>query len=139
LVCGFPIIFYIADSLTKESFFTMRSFDTALLDRALRQKKQEREKLRREMIQKLKRAVPKLAESYGIDRVLLFGSAIKPGRFHERSDLDVAVAGLASEDYFSFMAALSRAIERDVDVVHIEDENAKRLIRKSRLLWKKTR
>ncbi len=117
----------------------MGSFDTTFLDRALRRKRREREKLRRETIQKLKRAAPKLAKSYGIDRVLLFGSAIKPGRFHERSDLDVAVAGLASEDYFSFMAALSSAIERDVDVVHIEDEDAKKLLRQSRLLWKKAR
>ena len=117
----------------------MRSFDTTLLDRALRQKSREREKLRRETIQKLKRAVPRLAKSYGIERVILFGSAIKPGRFHERSDVDVAVDGLATKDYFSFMSALSRAIERDVDVIQIEDEEAKKLLRKSSLVWEKTK
>jgi len=108
----------------------MGSFDTTLLDRALRRKRQEREKLRRETIQKLKRAVSRLAKSYGIERVFLFGSAIKPGRFHERSDVDVAVSGLANEDYFSFMAALSRTIKRDVDVVQLENAGAEKLLRK---------
>jgi len=115
----------------------MGSFDTTLLDRALRRKRQDREKLRRETIQQLTRAIPPLAKSYGIERVFLFGSAIKPGRFHERSDVDVAVYGLDKKDYFSFMAALGGVISRDVDVVHIEDDDAKKLLRKSSLLWKK--
>jgi hypothetical protein len=117
----------------------MPPFDTTLLDHALRRKKQVREKLRRETIQKLKHAVPRLAKSYGIDRVVAFGSAIKPGRFHERSDVDVAVSGLANEDYFSFMSALSNAIKRDVDVVQIEEDETKKLLRKSSLIWKKTK
>lgn len=117
----------------------MRSFDTTLLDRALRRKRQEREKLRRETIQKLKRTVPQLTKSYAIERVFLFGSAIKPGYFHERSDVDIAVYGLASENYFSFMAALSRALKRDVDVIQLEDDDAKKLLRRSSLIWKKAK
>lgn len=115
------------------------SFSTAVLDRAMQRQRREREKLRRETIQNVKRVIPPLAKRYGIARVFLFGSVMKPGRFHERSDVDVAVYGLTNERYFSFMAVLSRTIKRDVDVIQLEDYDGTRVLTESRLIWKRTK
>jgi len=115
------------------------AFKTTILDRALRQKRRDNEQKRRETIQHIMRLLPRLANKYGFDRVFLFGSVAKPGRFHERSDIDIAVFGLTDEKYFSFMGELSAQVRRDVDVIQMEKHDlAKRLSRVDRIVWKRT-
>ena len=41
-----------------------------------------------------------LKEVFGASRVFLFGSLAAGGRFHARSDIDLGVEGLRSEDYW---------------------------------------
>ena len=41
-----------------------------------------------------------LKEHYGVNRVRVFGSLVDSGRFHEGSDIDLAVEGLKSDDYW---------------------------------------
>ncbi|MDY7080697.1 MAG: hypothetical protein SXV54_27770 [Chloroflexota bacterium] len=48
-----------------------------------------------------------LRQRYGATRVRLFGSALYPGRFHERSDVDLAVEGLAPQDYLNAWALVN--------------------------------
>ena len=47
-----------------------------------------------------------------ITQIYLFGSAIRPGQFHDRSDIDIAVAGNDAATYFSFWRELETACPR---------------------------
>lgn len=83
------------------------------------------------------RLLPQFAEKYGFDRAFLFGSVAKPGRFYERSDVDIAVFGLSDEKYFAFMGEFSQQLRRDVDVIQMEKHYLKDRIREPKIVWKK--
>jgi predicted nucleotidyltransferase len=51
-----------------------------------------------------RQAADLLRERYHASRVVAFGSLIDPDRFHPWSDVDLAVWGLAPEDYFEAVA-----------------------------------
>jgi predicted nucleotidyltransferase len=65
-----------------------------------------------------------LVEKFGAKRVVLFGSAIAPGRFNNHSDLDLAVEGLPASQYFAALGELIRTSPVAIDLVPIEDANA---------------
>ena len=63
-----------------------------------------------------------LRRQYGATRVRLFGSALHPERFHERSDVDLAVEGLASLDYLSAWATINGpGAEFEIDLVDLRE------------------
>jgi predicted nucleotidyltransferase len=53
-----------------------------------------------------RQAADMLRARFGVTRVVLFGSLAHPGRFHELSDIDLAVDGLQSSHYFRAVGAL---------------------------------
>ncbi len=57
----------------------------------------------------------------GINKVILFGSTLIPGRFQEESDIDLAVWGLRPEEYFNLLCELERATDFLVDLVPAEE------------------
>ena len=70
-----------------------------------------------------------LKKEFGIQKVAAFGSLINRSRFHERSDIDIAVWGIAEKDY---LRALGRLLDLttafSIDLVRIE--NARLHLRK---------
>jgi len=63
-----------------------------------------------------------LRRRYGATRVRLFGSALYPERFHERSDMDLAVEGLAPQDYLSAWALVNGpGAKFEIDLVDPHD------------------
>lgn len=68
---------------------------------------------------RLPAVVRELVERFGARRVVLFGSLLS-GRLHERSDIDIAVEGLAPERYWEALWRCSEALGHDVDLVPIE-------------------
>lgn len=66
-------------------------------------------------------AARELRDSFGADRVFVFGSTIDAPAFHERSDIDLAVAGIAAEDFWRAGVAVERAVRPfDVDIVDLD-------------------
>jgi predicted nucleotidyltransferase len=61
-----------------------------------------------------------LANRFGVRRIWLFGSLVW-GFPHEASDLDVAVEGLASTDYFRALGELLEVVPGGVDLVRLEE------------------
>ena len=61
-----------------------------------------------------------LVEQYGAERVYLIGSLAKGSGFHPRSDIDLAVAGLAPERYFAVLADIADRAGREVDLILLE-------------------
>ena len=49
------------------------------------------------------------------------GSLIVPERFHAQSDIDIAVSGLTHQNYFSFMAKIQEYLDRQVEVIELEN------------------
>ncbi len=66
-----------------------------------------------------------LKEQFGARRVILFGSLVGQGIWHDRSDIDLAVEGVPAEDFFKAYTACHRLLpsdlELDLDLVSLED------------------
>ena len=73
-------------------------------ERARRRRMRERAT---QALEAARTAAALLRRRYGATRVRLFGSVLHPERFHERSDVDLAVEGLAPQDYLSAWAVVN--------------------------------
>jgi predicted nucleotidyltransferase len=60
-----------------------------------------------------------LQRDFGATRVLLFGSAAHGQGIHERSDIDLAVEGIAAHDFWAAGAAAERAAGFALDLVDL--------------------
>ena len=63
-----------------------------------------------------------LLRSAGAREVYVFGSLLSK-RFHEGSDVDVAVSGLPPDRFFSTMARLGELFDRPVDLVDLDEDS----------------
>lgn len=78
---------------------------------------EERETLRRETLRRAHEAIQRRAPQYpAVRAVHLFGSILQPGRFHELSDVDVAVDCDDLETETPFWRSLEEELERNVDL-----------------------
>lgn len=71
-----------------------RPFNTDILEQCLQRERSENEKSREHTLQKLLQLLPQLSKQYGVREAFVFGSLATPGRFHQNSDIDIAVFGL---------------------------------------------
>ena len=111
-------------------------FKTDVLDRALERRRMEREKLR---LAVQARALRLLDESpVELDEAILFGSVVRPGRFGDRSDVDVAVPDLEPRAYFALMGHLEDGLEREIDLVPLDTCHFADSIRRTGLRWTRT-
>ncbi len=62
-------------------------------------------------------AIRSVCQKYGIKRALLFGSSLEATR--EARDIDLAVEGIAPEDFFRFYGDLMFAVSKPIDVVDL--------------------
>ena len=65
-----------------------------------------------------------LAETYHVRKVWLFGSLVQPQEAHDRSDMDLAVEGLAPADYFAALAAIYDLVEPGIEIDLVAMETA---------------
>lgn len=67
------------------------------------------------------RAARLLKERFAARQVILFGSLARQDFFHSRSDIDLAVAGIKSQDFWRAWSALDTlAPEFELDLVALE-------------------
>jgi predicted nucleotidyltransferase len=63
-----------------------------------------------------------LKEKYDADTIIVFGSLTDKKRFHKRSDIDLAVSGIANEKFYKAYGEItSKFTEFEIDLVDIED------------------
>lgn len=81
----------------------------------------EREALRRQARKAAVAAIQQVTPRYPqVTQVYLFGSVVQPGRFHGRSDIDIAVAGTDAAAYFALWRDLEAACtDRMIDLREI--------------------
>jgi uncharacterized protein len=89
--------------------------------RASRECIREHEKERLRVLSRVVEALDRLASDYTWKEAYLFGSIVKPGRFHCHSDVDVSLLGLSKYDHYAFVGDLSMLIERPADVIRLEE------------------
>lgn len=112
-------------------------FQFDVLERKLKQKRQEAEHLRLDMLEKLRKALAKIALEIQFDEAYIFGSITRPGRFGKESDIDVGFLGLQDEDFFRMMSRLSMELEWEVDVIQLEGHRLAEKIKREGIRWTK--
>lgn len=113
-------------------------FSTHLLDRALVKEREGRERQRQEQIALVLKVLDVLSHRISFEQAYIFGSLAKPHRFFEDSDVDIAFVGLRDQDFFQAIAFLSRELDREVDVLQLEDHPLQGGIAREGIRWKRS-
>jgi predicted nucleotidyltransferase len=108
-----------------------------LIDEIIKKQEADREEQRKQVLSNLKEILKKLSLNFGFSKAYIFGSVVKPKKFHNRSDIDIAVFGLKNQHFFSLMGEFSRCLLRDVDLYQVEnlDEYLRKRIEEEGELW----
>ncbi len=112
------------------------TFPTPLLDAKLARQKAVNEQLRQQILQMTLSWLGDHAACYGIRSGYIFGSVTLPGRFSDRSDVDLAVETHKTGDICALMGDLSMHINRDVDLIPLDQCHFADKIRRIGLTWK---
>lgn len=111
------------------------SFDTSVLDQALEERRAEREERRRIMLARVTAALEEVAPLFAVKRAYIFGSLAKPGRYHELSDVDIAVEWPGKGDFFDLAAEVSRLLGQDIDILPLNRIPFADKIKREGILW----
>jgi predicted nucleotidyltransferase len=71
--------------------------------------------------EKDKDTIQRISKKYHVKRVLLFGSSIDP--IKESRDIDIAVEGVAPEDFFKYYGDLMLKLSKPVDLVDLSESS----------------
>lgn len=96
------------------------AFPTPLLDARLVREKKQNEADRVRLLQLALEWLHLHAGTYGINHGYVFGSVTQPGRFTPASDIDIAVDTWTTGDICGLMGYLSLHLNRDVDLVPLD-------------------
>lgn len=114
------------------------SFDTSVLDQALAKRRAEWEERRRLMLARVTAVLEEVAPAFGVRRAYIFGSLARPGRYHERSDIDIAVEWPGEGDFFDLAAEVSQRIGQDIDILPLDRIPFADKIKREGILWEST-
>jgi len=112
-----------------------QKLDFSVWERSCARKSEEREKSRQFALARLDKALSVLSEKYSWNGIFIFGSVAREGAFHENSDVDIGIEGLDPLQHHEFVGELSRLLERDVDVVLLEECGFGDRIKEKGLKW----
>ncbi|MCK5215632.1 MAG: hypothetical protein KAR05_09795 [Candidatus Omnitrophica bacterium] len=64
-----------------------------------------------------KKIIQEVSKEYKVNRVLLFGSSLDPEK--ESHDIDIAVEGIAPQNFFKYYGDLMLKLSKPVDVIDL--------------------
>lgn len=67
--------------------------------------------------EKDKKTIQEISEKYSVKRVVLFGSSLDAKK--KSRDIDIAVEGIASRDFFRYYGELLFALSKPIDIVEL--------------------
>ncbi|MGI8935757.1 nucleotidyltransferase domain-containing protein [Leptolyngbya sp. BC1307] len=111
------------------------TFPTPLLDARFARQKDCDEQARQQILQMTQHWLGNHAARYGIKGGYIFGSVTLPDRFSDRSDVDLAVETHKTGDICALMGDLSMHINRDVDLIPLDQCHFADKIRRIGLPW----
>jgi len=115
------------------------AFPTPLFDERLNQRRQQNERDRQQILEQPLAWLEQNAARFQIGQGYLFGSVIQAGKFSADSDVDLAIASLKDGDPFGLIGYLSLHLNRDVDVVPLDQCHFADKIRQTGILWNANR
>lgn len=113
------------------------AFDTYILDDWIAERRTKLEQERQATFAKVLQWLEEFGHTYGIHQAYLFGSVIRPGKFTEASDIDIAIDEVNPEDFFNLISLLSTELGREVDLIELKKCHFAHRIRQQEVLWKK--
>ena len=90
--------------------------------------------MREQRLERVRQAARQLKKQFGAEKVILFGSLTDGSQFWPSSDVDLAVAGLRTEDYFEAWRMVE-AIIQDCTTDLVELEKVKDSLRQAILKY----
>lgn len=76
---------------------------------------------REQLLKRVRQVAAAIKDRFGVRRVILFGSLAHAGWFVPDGDVDLAVEGLAGEDYWNAWGVAEEIIgDRPVDLIEVE-------------------
>ena len=94
-------------------------FDTSLRDQAIRDRRSALDRERADLLARVAGALRQARASCGLREAFVIGSLAQPERWHQGSDVDVAVGG-CSAAVLEVMRILEDATGRAVDVIDLD-------------------
>ena len=110
-------------------------FPTPVLDARLAREKKQNEQDRQRLLQMTVDWLQENAARYGIDRGYVFGSVTERDRFTQHSDIDLAVNTHKTGNICALMGALSTNVNREVDLIPLDQCHFADKIRRIGLPW----
>ncbi len=107
----------------------MKSFDISLWEKLKDEEFAKREGERKKTLSDVITSLKKYFSSKRVKRVFLTGSILTKGGFYDFSDIDIVVECL-NEDYFQTFSELEAILDKDVDLIEIEEYPFKEEIEK---------
>ena len=97
------------------------AFSTHILEEIEKQKLNDLEKKRQEILQLCVIELKKYFESLHVKSLYITGSLLIPYRFRSQSDIDIAEEGLSQEKYFQAIFELGGLLSRKVEIIELEN------------------
>ncbi|MCX5964349.1 MAG: nucleotidyltransferase domain-containing protein [Cyanobacteria bacterium] len=113
-------------------------FSTSKLDQVLGDRSLQNEKERQDLLQKVVEWLNKHGLQYRIQTAYIFGSLTQPQRFHQNSDIDIAVEQINADDFCAVIGFISEAMGRDVDIIELHKCHFGDRIRQTGIRWTAT-
>ncbi|NJK30147.1 MAG: nucleotidyltransferase domain-containing protein [Acaryochloris sp. RU_4_1] len=113
----------------------MNVFDTSFLDQHIAQRQQQEEAERQSLLKTALSWLSVHSQNFGVQEGFLFGSITQARRFHHASDVDIAVESLSPGNPFSLISTLSTVLDREVDLVALDQCHFAEKIRHTGIAW----
>jgi predicted nucleotidyltransferase len=97
------------------------TFSTSLLYEIEESRREELEKKRQQILEQTIKVIKSVFNDSNVTEVYLTGSIINSYGFSLRSDIDIAVKGLAAADYFRILSKLEESLLRTVEIIELEN------------------
>lgn len=111
------------------------TFPTPTLDRRLAQQRDQWERDRQILLSAAQEWLELHAQEFGIEQGYIFGSITQSGRFSAHSDIDIAVESFCHGEPLGLGSYLSLHLNRDVDVLPLDQCHFAEKIRNTGLQW----
>lgn len=114
-------------------------FPTPLLDQKRAQQKVNNECDRQRLLQEALGWLEQNTPRFGIEQGYLFGSMTQPDKFSQFSDLDLALNSLSQGEPFGLISHLSTFLDREVDLVPLDQCHFAHKIQREGVRWSATK
>lgn len=113
-------------------------FSTSKLDQVFSNQALANEKVRQNLLQQIIKWLDEHGLEYGIQTAYIFGSLSQPYKFHQHSDIDIAVEQINADDFCAVIGWLSEAMARDVDIIEVNKCHFGDRIKQTGIRWTAT-